>query len=66
VKRIFDGEFMRNFDSREFVDSQEPNDTKLKYLILHSARLAFHYSLEAFLHGERDLSDVEVFENQVL
>jgi len=66
VLNIFKGEFKRNFDSRDFLESEKDNDLLLKHLILLSGRLAFHYTFEAFVMGEMEMTDAKIFESEVL
>ena len=57
---IFKGELKRNYSNQEFLDSEETKG--LRYLILQSGRLAFHWAIEAFVMGEMELSDHKTFE----
>jgi hypothetical protein len=57
---IFKGELKRNYGNRDFIESEETQG--LRYLILQSGRLAFHWALEAFVMGEMELSDHKTFE----
>jgi hypothetical protein len=59
---IFRGDWKKNFNNRDFLDSGNIDALHLKYIILQSARLAFHSSLESFAMGEMDLPDYKTFE----
>ena len=59
---IFRGDWQKNFNNRDFLESSDTDALHLKYIILQSARLAFHYALEAFIMGEMDLPDFKTFE----
>jgi len=62
---IFKGNLKRNFTNRDFLGSNDVDALHLKYIMLHSARLAFHYSLEAFIMGELELPDYKAFEDEI-
>jgi len=62
---IFRGDWQKNFNNRDFLESSDSDALHLKYIILQSARLAFHYALEAFIMGEMDLPDFKTFEEEV-
>lgn len=57
MQAIFRGGFKKTFDNRDFLDSKERDVLHLKHIILHSARLAFHWALESFIMGEMDVPD---------
>ena len=50
----------RNYGNSEFIDSEETQG--LRYIILQSGRLAFHWAIEAFVMGDMELSDFKTFE----
>ena len=54
---VFKGEIRRNFDNKEFLDSEMEEMQRLRYLILHSARMAFHSAIDYFVMGEFELSN---------
>ena len=54
---IFKGELKRTFSSKDFLDSNNLEVLRLKHLMLKSARLAFHYSFEAYIMGDIILSE---------
>ena len=58
---IFKGDLnkMRISDNRDFLDAEDEDILHLKYIILQSARLAFHFSLESFIMGEMDLPELD-------
>ena len=58
---IFKGDLnkMRISDNRDFLDAEDVDILHLKYIILQSARLAFHFSLESFIMGEMDLPELD-------
>lgn len=58
--QIFKGDIKRNYGNSEFIDSEETQS--LKFIMLLSARLAFHWAIEAFVMGEMELSDHQTFE----
>lgn len=62
---IFKGQLRRTFDNRDFLDSADPDTLHLKYIVLHSARLAFHFALESFILGEVDLPEYGTFEAEL-
>jgi hypothetical protein len=37
----------------------------LKHIVLKSARLAFHYALEAFAMGDMDIGEYQTFEDEI-
>ena len=54
---------MRDLDSADFVQSGDRSVLHMKYTILQSARLAFHYCVEAFIMGEFEpTTDYQTFE----
>lgn len=53
----------RNYGNSEFIDSEETQG--LRYIILQSGRLAFHWAIEAFVMGDMELSDFKTFEDEV-
>ena len=59
---IFKGSLKRTSDNREFLDTEDEDVVHLKYILLQSARLAFHFSLESFIMGEMDLPEPSSFE----
>ena len=64
---IFQGNLSRNFSNKDFMDSTNPQVMKLKNIVLKSARLAFHFSLESAFMGEfYDLPEFHDFEVSVL
>jgi len=65
ILSIFKGDLKRNFDSRDFIDSDREDLIFLKSLILNSARLAFHYTLESFVMGEMEMTDARSFETEI-
>lgn len=54
---IFKGELRRNFDNKEFIDSEMDEIMRLRFLVLSAARIAFHYAIDCFVMGEFDISD---------
>ena len=62
LHRIFKGEFFKDLDSSDFINSNDKNILVVKYILLHSMRLAFHYCVEAFVMGEMSLSSNPEFE----
>lgn len=61
--KLFRGEFKRDLDSADFIACTDPSVLHMKYVILHSLRMAFHYSQEALIMGEFDVpphQDLEV------
>lgn len=66
MQAIFRGSFKKTFDNRDFLDSQDRDALYLKHIILQSARLAFHWSLESFIMGEMDVpNDFGEFETEL-
>ena len=61
LMNAFKGDLKRTFDTRGFVDGEDEDIQHLKYCILQSARLAFHFSFESFVMGEFDLPDPTSF-----
>jgi len=61
----FKGDLKRTFDTRGFIDGEDDDVHNLKYCILQSARLAFHFSLESFIMGEMDLPDPSSFLSEI-
>jgi hypothetical protein len=59
---IFHGDWKKNFNNRDFLESSDTDALYLKHIILQSGRLAFHYALESFIMGEMDLPDYKTFE----
>ena len=59
---LFKGNLKRTSDNRDFLDTDDEDVLHLKYIVLQSARLAFHFSLESFIMGEMDLPEPEGFE----
>ena len=62
---LFKGNFKNTFDNREFLDSKDRRVLALKFLILQSARIAFHYALECYIMGETELSEFQQFEIEI-
>jgi hypothetical protein len=63
LDKLFKGEFTRDLDSADFIACSDPSVLHMKYVILHSLRMAFHYSQEALIMGEFDVpphQDLEV------
>lgn len=54
---VFNGKLKEDMDTRDFLRSKEIVDVELRYLILYSARLAFHMSMNKFFEGEVELPD---------
>jgi len=63
---IFKGDLRRTFDTRSFLDAEDEDIQYLKYCILQSGRLAFHFSLESFIMGEMDLPEPTDFEVSII
>lgn len=61
----FKGDLKRTFDTRAFLDGQDEDIQHLKYCVLQSARLAFHFSLESFIMGEMELPDPTSFKSEI-
>ena len=64
LHNLFKGEIYRDLDSADFVESSDKDIAMMKYIFLHSVRMAFHYCVEAFVMGEFSLAsngDFEVF-----
>lgn len=59
---LFKGEFKRDIESGDFVASRDTNILHMKYAILQAVRLAFHYTVEAFVMGEFSLPSNEELE----
>ncbi|CDW89360.1 pecanex-like protein 4 [Stylonychia lemnae] len=59
---LFKGEFRRDLESADFISSKDSNILYMKYVILQSVRLAFHYSVESFVMGELGLPSNEELE----
>lgn len=57
MQSIFKGNLKKTFDNRDFIDSKATDALHLKHITLISARLAFHWALEAFIMGEMDVPD---------
>jgi len=62
---VFKGDLKKTFDTRSFLDAEDEDIQHLKYCILQSARLAFHFSLESFIMGEMDQPEPGSFENEI-
>lgn len=62
---LFQAKLKRTFDNKDFLDCGHPEILALKFLILKAGRLAFHYSLEAFIMGDMELPDFKEFEDTV-
>lgn len=54
---VFQGKLKEDMDTRDFLRSKNIVDIELKHLILYSARLAFHLSMNKFFEGEVELPD---------
>ena len=65
ILNLFKGNFKNTFDNREFLDSKDPRVLFLKFLILQSGRLAFHYALECYIMGETELPEYQQFESEI-
>ena len=62
---FFKGTFLRLDDNSAFVDGEADDLIHWKYLVLKAARIAFHFTLESFMVGEKDIGDAQIFENEV-
>ena len=62
--KLFKGQFNKDLDSSDFVQSGDKSILHMKYVILQSLRIAFHYCVDAFIMGEFDVptvhADIEV------
>eukprot|EP00352_Strombidinopsis_acuminata_P000189 CAMPEP_0176342128 /NCGR_PEP_ID=MMETSP0126-20121128/2931_1 /TAXON_ID=141414 ORGANISM="Strombidinopsis acuminatum, Strain SPMC142" /NCGR_SAMPLE_ID=MMETSP0126 /ASSEMBLY_ACC=CAM_ASM_000229 /LENGTH=94 /DNA_ID=CAMNT_0017687361 /DNA_START=3284 /DNA_END=3568 /DNA_ORIENTATION=+ len=56
---VFNGKLKEDMDTRDFLRSKNIVDVELKQLILYSARLAFHLSMNKFFEGEVELPNHE-------
>ena len=65
IMSIFQGNLTKNFQNRDFLDSQKPEILHLKHLILKAARLAFHYTLEARLVYYDEIGDYAEFLKEI-
>jgi len=65
LMKIFKGDLKKEFGNKDFLESKDINAIHLKHLILLSARLAFHWSFEAFIMGELELSENPQFIDEV-
>ena len=63
---LFKGDFRRDLENGEFISSRDKNILYMKYIILQSVRIAFHYSVEAFVMGEFDIPSNDVLEVRLL
>ena len=45
---ILKGDLRRNFDNKEFLDGEMEDIIRLRFLVLQSARIAFHYAFDCF------------------
>ena len=60
---LFNGEFKRDLESADFVQSKDRSILHMKYVILQSLRIAFHYSVESLVvMGETNLPSNEELE----
>jgi hypothetical protein len=44
IFKLFKGEFKRDLDSADFIASSENSILHMKYVIMQSIRMAFHYA----------------------
>lgn len=58
---IFKGNFAKDENSKEFQMSKNKSVLTLKFLILQSMRLAFHYCVESFVMGEMEVGSDQEF-----
>lgn len=56
IFNLFKGDFHRDMDSSDFIQSNDSCILNQKYLILQSLRMAFHYSVEQFIMGEFEVT----------
>ena len=66
LQAIFRGKFKKTSDNRDFLDSKDRDALHLHHIVLHSARLAFHWALEALAVGETEVpDDLAAFETEL-
>ena len=54
---IFNGKVVKALDTSAFLTSKDPEILTLKHMILYSARLAFHLSVDKFIMADFDIPD---------
>ena len=64
--KLFRGDFKRDLDSADFIASSDKSILHMKYVIMQSIRMAFHYAQEAFIMGEFDVPANEELEVRFL
>lgn len=62
IYKLFKGELSRDMDSSDFVNATDLSVLHMKFIVLQSARLAFHYCVEAFIMGEFDVPSHDVLD----
>jgi hypothetical protein len=62
---IFNGKLAKSFETNEFLTAGSQEVLKLKHLILYSARLAFHISIDKFIMADLDTPDWKELEELI-
>ena len=65
MENIFNGKVAKQLDTADFLNSKTPSNLHLKHLILYSARLAFHISIDKFIMADLDIPDFKELEELI-
>lgn len=62
IMSIFNNKLTKQMDTSDFLSSKQPKDMFLRQMILNSARIAFHISVDKFIMADFDIPEVKELE----